>query len=144
MLRRSVLLIFAPFYFSGIGQIFHLVTEQPLFLCLALTLLGSLVISAVIVFFAAQMTGQRSHGSFSLASIFALIVPISLYLAAFRILFQRISGELNLGAQISLLVFAFVAAACHTALLLLITEAFVHVTLRLLQSRRYARVRTRR
>lgn len=130
MVRRAALLTFAPFYFWAIGHVFQLITERPFLLCLALTLLGSMTISAVITFFAVQMTAEKSHRGFSLASIFALTIPIALYLAAFRILYQRVPGPLEIGAQVVLFAVGACAAICHTALLLLMTEAFVAVTLR--------------
>ena len=101
--------------------------DLPFAACLVVVVLGASVIMAVLTVFGVKaFEGAESLRRFNLSSLMLITVPLAIYLAGFRFLLSRApTEEFTPGAWIALGVFALIAMAVVTILLVSMAEALL-------------------
>jgi len=88
---RLLALLVGPAYLLLLSLVFSSVTQTPYWAALAITLLGASVIMVVLGIFGVKVFRHRGSAvQFTLSTVLLILIPMSIYLAAFRWLYQSL------------------------------------------------------
>lgn len=123
--RRVIALAFGATYLTIFAFVFAQVTTMSLLVTGPMVVAGASAIVAVLAVLAGRLARQeQGKRRFGLSSVFLSFVPLSIYLAALRVLFGSVTDEgLPLVAWFVLSVFAVVLVALTTVVLVRMAEA---------------------
>jgi hypothetical protein len=142
--RRLFALLVGQLYLLTVSVLFSSVTKVPFVIVLLITLLSAAVIMAVLAIFGVRALNHRGSAvQFTLSTVFLVLIPLSIYLAALRWLIQGLPIERMDGtAWLVVSVVSIVFMLLSTAILLWFAEALVWVALLFLRG--FSRLRARR
>jgi hypothetical protein len=133
---RLTALLVGPVYLLLLSSVFSSVTQTPYAVTLGLTLLGASVIMVVLAIFGVKVF--RHPGSlvqFTLSTVLLILIPLSIYLAALRWLFQDLPiGKIHVTGWLLVTATAMVFIAVSTAVLIWFAEAIVWLALIVLRT----------
>jgi hypothetical protein len=142
---RIVALVFGPLYLLQLAAVSWSITRTSPWLNLLLILAGATLIMAVLVVFGIKAYDHRGPTRrFGLATIFLVMVPLSIYLAWFRWLMSHLPDErFTIAAGIAASVVFVLMVILTTVVLLWLAEALMWLSVLLLyyfrQKQRYER-----
>lgn len=126
---RSLALVIGPFYIHTVAIALSAETKTPYAIAIVLTVAGALAIMAVLTVFGVKAY-QYEHAvlRFTLSTVFFVVIPISLYLAAIRWFLQKLpTTDLTLAGQFWILFFSLLWMFTTTVILLWLAEAIMAI-----------------
>ncbi|HEY2415247.1 MAG TPA: hypothetical protein VGI40_23595 [Pirellulaceae bacterium] len=125
--NRFLALLIGTAYIALVAQLCWQATDWPYLAILALTILGSLLVMAAFCLLgekAYKKRNARIHFTFS--TVFLASIPLSVYLAALRVLFRGLGGQqVNPFVWLIVSMFGLLAMIISSAILISFAEALV-------------------